>query len=105
MAMTIIWRYRLNRTELYEKLIYSNGQEHQLTVAIEEMSELTKEIVKMLRIKGNRMHLIEEIADVEICLEQLKLIYSVDNKEIELFKKFKLSRLQHYYIGEKNEDK
>lgn len=95
----------MKRDEIYAALIYKNGQDNQLNVAIEEMAELTKELTKMLRAKGNRMHLVEELSDVEICLAELKLIFTITEKEIELFKSFKIKRLEHYYLGDENGNK
>lgn len=53
-------------------------------IAIEEMAELTKEITKFLRDDPNqdRFGLIEEIADVEICLEALMQIYHISLHEL-----------------------
>lgn len=93
----------MKRNEVYAALIYKNGQDNQINVAIEEMAELTKELTKMLRGKGSRMHLIEEMSDVEICLAELKLIYDVSEKDIETFKSFKLKRLEQFYLGESND--
>jgi len=84
--------------ELYTSLLAQNGQNEQLMVAIEEMSELTKELTKMSRGNGSTMKLTEEIADVSICLEQIKLFFNIEDKDIELFKQFKLKRLEHFYI-------
>lgn len=50
------------------------GKRNQFVVAIEEMSELTKELTKDLRGAHNADSIIEEIADVEIMLDQLKLM-------------------------------
>ena len=47
----------------------------QITVAFEEMSELQKELCKYLRGRGSFEHIAEEIADVEIMLEQLKMLF------------------------------
>ena len=52
------------------------GQQMQMLVAIEEMSELTKEIVKHRRGEDNRRQVAEEIADVGIMLEQLELMFN-----------------------------
>ena len=49
------------------------GKTSQCTVCMEEMAELTKELSKNLRGQDNAAHIAEEIADVEIMLEQLKL--------------------------------
>ena len=52
-----------------EKAIETFGPEHQQLVAIEEMSELQKELCKRYRGFENHEHIAEEIADVEIVLE------------------------------------
>lgn len=78
---------------ILEKAITHYGPEMQKTVAIEEMSELIKEICKDRRGENNFINLAEEIADVEIMLEQLKMIYSID-KLVEVQKQKKLNRLQ-----------
>lgn len=67
--------------ELYKKLIQTYGQT-QMIVALEELSELQKEICKGLRGKNNKESIIEEMADVYIMLEQMKLYYGIDDKAI-----------------------
>ena len=87
------------KSEVYNLIIMQNGIDNQKLVAIEELSELTKELTKGLRkdSHGSHMHLAEEIGDVEICLEQLKQYYKME-KEVAFFKKFKLERLDTFYI-------
>ena len=70
------------------------GKLNQLDVCIEEMAELTKEIVKNKRGENNRDHIVEEIADVYIMLEQLELIFDVDVREVIDVRKAKLERLE-----------
>lgn len=79
--------------EIIEKAIETYGPEMQKTVAVEEMSELIKEICKSKRGEHNYLHIAEEIADVEIMLEQLKLIYNI-SRLVEVQKQKKLNRLQ-----------
>ena len=62
------------RKAIYYNAIAKYGTEHQMIVALEEMSELQKEICKDMRGNLNLKNLIEEIADVTIMLEQLRLI-------------------------------
>ena len=64
-----------------------------MVIAIEECSELQKEITKIIRKKGDLTNLAEEIADVEIMLEQLKLIFRIHDKVIEQ-KDEKIKRLK-----------
>lgn len=84
--------------EIYEALEKKYGRPHQVTVCIEELSELTKVLSKYLR--NNEipsMAVMEEIADVEICLAQMKLFF--DEKEgINFFKDYKMKRLQKFYV-------
>ena len=54
------------------------GEKAQMLMVVEEMSELTKEILKNVsRGKNNISEIIEETADVEIMLEQLKENYKI----------------------------
>ena len=58
------------------------------------MSELTKEILKNVnRKKDNVKELIEETADVEIMLGQLKVCYDIE-KQVEAYKAEKLKTIQ-----------
>lgn len=66
------------RKEVYRAAMEKWGAELQATVAIEEMSEVAKEICKMLRGEGNREHLAEEIADATIMLEQLRQMFNIN---------------------------
>ena len=79
---------------VYYKAIMTYGIRAQSVVAIEELSELTKEITKQLRGIGNKDHLTEEIADVEIMLEQLKMMYDIYDGDVDGYKKRKIERLK-----------
>ena len=77
----------------YERALKTWGKEPQMLQIIEEMSELTKEILKNVnRHKDNISELIEETADVEIMLEQLKYCYNI-RKEVEDYKAQKLIKI------------
>lgn len=69
----------MNIKELLKKNIAFNGYLLQKIVAIEEMSELAKEITKDLRGIGDIRNLAEEIADVEIVIEELKMVYDIED--------------------------
>ena len=85
-------------TEILSGIITKNGTKYQMGVAIEECAELIKELTKFLRDKGSVMHLCEEIADVEVCLAELKLMIPKAQTQISLFKRFKLKRLEKLYL-------
>ena len=81
----------------YKKLIEKFGSKNQIIVAIEELSELQKELCKYLRDKINIRNISEEMADVEIMLEQLKLIFE-NEKPVSIEKNYKLARTYERYL-------
>lgn len=65
--------------DLLKKAIQVWGKNAQLLMVLEEMSELQKEILKhMNRGKDNLSEIIDETADVEIMLTQLKYIFDIE---------------------------
>lgn len=68
--------------ELTDPIAKKNGAEVVSVVAIEECSELQKEITKMLRENGNKMNLLEEMADVYICLAELRQCYGITDHDL-----------------------
>lgn len=80
--------------DTYKKAIKTYGEKAQKLMAIEEMSELTKEICKDFRGKLNREHLIEEVADVTIVIYQLLMMYKISDKEIQQMCERKMERLK-----------
>lgn len=81
------------RKKVYENAIEKYGNWQQVIVAIEEMSELQKELCKCFREeKGNTEHIAEEIADTTIMLEQLRMIFDCNDLTREIMDK-KIRRL------------
>lgn len=68
------------------------GERAQMTMAVEEMSELTKELCKRCRGRDNVEALAEEIADVEIMLQQMVMLFDCAG-QVETFRRYKLERL------------
>lgn len=66
--------------EIIKRSIASEYSESiKLAVTIEELSELTKEICKWLRGESySRIGIIEEMADVHICMSYLSAIFDID---------------------------
>jgi hypothetical protein len=80
--------------DLYGLAITEWGKSSQVDVAIEELAELIKELVKLKRYpNSNISHLIEEIADVKIMIAQLEGIFSIKQEDIDWYTDTKLSRL------------
>lgn len=74
-------------------IIDTYGTQPQVDMALEETAELQKALLKHRRkpSKETRIDIIDEIADVQIMLEQLKIIYSC-SKDVEERVDFKINR-------------
>jgi uncharacterized protein YehS (DUF1456 family) len=77
-----------------EKAIEVYGKDMQLNVAIEEFSELIKEICKHKRGEDNLDNIIEEMTDCYIMLEQLKIIFEIKTCQINPVINQKMVRLE-----------
>lgn len=69
------------------------GPQHQTMMALEEMAELAKELCKASRGLGSVEHIAEEIADVQITLEQMIILYQCQGL-VERIRAEKVNRLQ-----------
>lgn len=90
----------MKKQDLYNSLFDKFGSVTQLIVTIEELSELQKAITKLLRNKvtqDNITAMTEEIADVEIMLEQIKQFFKI-SEEVEYQKGIKLIRTEQRYF-------
>lgn len=88
-----------HKIKLYSEALKVWGIRPQITMVLEEMNELGVEVCKLLRndcslkTKEKQDALVDEIADVEIMLEQLKFIYNLVNS-VEIQKQEKLEKLE-----------
>ena len=90
--------------DILEKAIKHYGAKIQMGVACEESAELIQAISKCLRYKDDieaRNNLVEEIADVLIMIDQLKIIMNIKDYEIECYRRYKLDRLERRIENEK----
>lgn len=82
------------------------GEDSQIDVSIEEMSELIKELIKYKRSKihfrekqaASREHVVEEISDVMFMMEYMKYIFDITNEEIQKTVVQKALRTKERYI-------
>lgn len=81
------------RKQVYDAALGKYGAKMQATVAIEEMSEVIKEITKMLRGKLDREHMAEEIADATIMLEQMTQMLNI-NDSVSSWMDYKIAALK-----------
>ena len=76
-----------------KRTIEHYGKDLQSTVCMEECAELIQAISKEKRGKSDKEHLSEEIADVIICIEMLKEIYSISDDMISEWIQIKEARI------------
>lgn len=84
--------------EIYRAAIRKWGIRAQIMMVYEEMAELQKELCKNGRGKNNTNQIADEVADVEIMLAQLKIIFNVQDL-VEQHRAFKLERLRNRIEG------
>lgn len=112
---------RYNSTDCYEPsrehviqetisdMLEKFGEDSQIDVAVEEMSELIKELIKYKRSKlhfrekqaASREHVVEEIGDVMFMMEYLKRIFGISEEEVEQIVQEKAYRTKRRYIDGK----
>ena len=81
------------RKQVYTSALIAYGDRIQMTVALEEMAECHQAICKILRGGENFDHLAEEVADAIICLEQMRLLFNIDER-VEHYIESKVHRLE-----------
>lgn len=93
----------MNRVEKLRYIANHYGCIPQVQKTIEELNELSLELVKILTKVGDKEAIIDEIADVNIMVEQLKILYDISPIEVSDRIDFKLNR-QLERIGYKEND-
>lgn len=81
------------REEIYKLAQKQCGRTNEIVVAMEECSELTKELAKDLRGMGKRDKIIEELADVFVMVESMRLAYNC-KAEFDAAIQMKIERLK-----------
>ena len=71
-----------------------NRPDSVLNIPIEEMSELTQHLIKILRGKETKdnIGLLEELADVQICLDNLKIYFGINDDDFKYMMDIKFER-------------
>lgn len=65
------------RNEIVKKAVEHRGIETTGIICMEEMAELQQQISKYLRGCGDRLCLLEEMADVYICLKYIEKVFEI----------------------------
>ena len=106
----------IHNRKVMKEAIKKNGKLRQSVIAMEECSELIKAISKMIRYSYDedlnsvyRDDLIEEMADVYIILDELKMMYDILEFDIEEVIKRKIDReegrINDGFCGEKTTER
>lgn len=82
----------MDENEIYQKAIDKFGHESQVKMAIEECGELIVALMHLGRGRVAIQSVIEEIADVEIIMGQLRVLFGSD--EVDRIKGQKLEKLR-----------
>lgn len=93
----------MTEIEIYKAALEKWGPDAQTLMVFEEMSELQKELCKFSRGKKNKDAIAEEIADVQIMIEQMIILHQC-RKEVEDYKLRKLNRLFDRIENERNDE-
>ena len=83
------------RAKVYANALDTYGVTGQLLKALEELTEVQLEIYRILEGRPSVLHLAEEVADATLMLEQVRLIFGI-NEEVCKFMDAKVLRLRHY---------
>ncbi|MDR1696805.1 MAG: hypothetical protein LBR41_01120 [Rickettsiales bacterium] len=81
------------------------GISNRRDIAVEEMAELIKELSKNGRGEDNRQQIIEEMADVYVTLNGLRVGFCIRDLEIDEVIEFKMKRLADRLERWKNDAK
>ena len=83
----------MREADIYRAALEKWGADAQTLMVFEEMAELQKELCKNARGKDNRGSIAEEIADVQIMLEQMIALHN-RRAMVRTYKAAKLDRLK-----------
>lgn len=83
----------ISDAEVLQRALDTYGSLPQIVMVFEEMSELQKELCKYLRGKYSPASIAEEIADLEIMIEQMKMLFCCAD-EVRDVRRRKVERLK-----------
>ena len=68
------------RCETYMNALIAYGDRHQMVKCLEELGECIQAICKVMNGGENFDHLAEEIADATVTLEQMRMMFNINDK-------------------------
>ena len=94
----------MTNREILENALMTYGAKAQILMVMEEMAELQKELCKNIRGKANVANIAEEIADVQIMLEQMTMLFHCEHA-VQANREYKLMRLENRIEAETSRSK
>ena len=84
------------QTKIFERAVAELGTDSQIIMALEEMTELSKELLLALwRKKGENVPAVtEEMADVLVAFESVRRVFNISEDEITRICNEKIARLE-----------
>ena len=79
--------------DVWQRALHKFGAKPQILMFIEESAEAVEAILHHNRGKTDTDHVIEELADLQIMIHQLRVFYDDDQKFLEIYTR-KLQRLK-----------
>ena len=89
----------IDESEVLQRALDTYGSLPQIVMIFEEMSELQKELCKYLHGKYSPENIAEEIADVEIMLEQMMMLFCCAD-DVRDWRRRKVARLKKRLDGD-----
>ena len=87
-----------NEKMICKQVLKKYGEDNQLMIFFEEVGELMQAISKHKRFGENIYGIAEEVADVEIMLEQIKIMFEID-EYVEVKRKRKIRKLKRKILS------
>jgi len=89
------WLFDVLKKSIESNFYDGNPRGHRnLIIVMEELSELSKEISKELRDKGDKISILEELADVQLGIYYVQEICGITNEELNKAMNIKMKRLE-----------
>lgn len=88
--------------DFYNEIINKFGKDNQILKCVEELNELSQVLCKINSADTGGVtfeNVVEEIADVEIMLNQIKIILDISESDVETIKNYKIMRTAKRYLG------
>ena len=93
-------------SDFYNEIINKFGKDNQILKCVEELNELSQALCKFNSADSGEVtfeKVVEEIADVEIMLNQIKIILNISESDVETMKNYKIMRTAKRYLGGERE--